>query len=89
VGVAIIELGGGRRKASDTVDHAVGYTGLHAIGQRLEAGDRLATVHARDAASAERAARALLAAVTVSDEPCAAQAVLVQKNSGSATRAAT
>ena len=84
VGVAIIELGGGRRKATDTVDHAVGYTGLHAIGQRLEAGDRLATVHARDAASAERAARALLAAVTVSDAPCAAQPVLVQKVSGSA-----
>ena len=89
VGVAIIELGGGRRKATDTVDHAVGYTGLHAIGQRLEAGDRLATVHARDAASAERAARALLAAVTVSDEPCAAQPVLVQQVSGSAKGATT
>lgn len=82
VGVAIIELGGGRRKAIDAVDHAVGYSGLHAIGQRLEAGDRLATVHARDAASAERAARALLAAVNVSDQPCAAQAVLVQKIGG-------
>jgi thymidine phosphorylase len=89
VGVAIIELGGGRRKSSDTVDHAVGYTGLQAIGQRLEAGDRLATVHARDTASAERAARALLAAVTVSEEPCAAQPVLVQKISGSATGVAT
>ena len=79
VGVAVIELGGGRRKASDPVDHAVGYTHLPAIGQPVQAGDRLATVHARDIASAERAAQALRAAFTWSDTACSAQPVLVQR----------
>jgi thymidine phosphorylase len=35
LGIAVIELGGGRRVASDSIDHAVGLTGLgRASGQR-------------------------------------------------------
>ena len=54
IGLAVIELGGGRRRANDRIDPRVGCSDVVSLGQRFERGDRLATVHA---ASAEAAAR--------------------------------
>lgn len=79
VGLAVIELGGGRRRATDPVDPAVGYTGLPAIGQRVVSGEVLGTVHARDDAAAQRAVQSLQAALSWSETPCPAQPVLVQR----------
>ena len=59
LGILVMELGGGRRRADDSVDHAVGLTGLAARHQQIEVGEPLALVHARDEASFERAAEAL------------------------------
>ncbi|MGI4983574.1 MAG: thymidine phosphorylase, partial [Janthinobacterium lividum] len=47
VGMAVVGLGGGRRRAEDDIDGAVGLTDLHELGQRVEAGTTLARVHAR------------------------------------------
>lgn len=62
VGVAVVELGGGRARASDTIDPAVGFTDLAGLGERLDADRPIGVVHAGDAASADRAAAALRAA---------------------------
>lgn len=78
IGVLIIELGGGRRKASDTIDHRVGLTDVVADGQRVEAGQPLATVHAADEAAAERAVARLQALITLGAAPPAARPVLVE-----------
>ena len=59
VGLAVVELGGGRTREDQPVDHAVGLTEVAGLGE--DAGT-LAVVHARDEASAERAARRLEAA---------------------------
>src|SRR6185312_15883272 len=40
VGLAVVALGGGRTRPQDAVDHAVGLTGLAAVGDRLSTGDR-------------------------------------------------
>ena len=57
LGMAVVELGGGRRRAEDTVDPAVGVV-LHVKrGASVSSGDVLATVLAADAESAARAAR--------------------------------
>ena len=68
VGMAVIGLGGGRILPTDKVDHAVGFTGLLPLGTRVEKGDVIARVHARDRASAEHARAALLAAYTVGED---------------------
>jgi thymidine phosphorylase len=47
VGLAVVELGGGRVRPSDPVDHAVGLTGLLTIGTRLEKDRPIARIHAR------------------------------------------
>lgn len=56
LGLAVIELGGGRRVATDKIDHAVGLTRLAGKGQALGKGEPLAIIHARTEAAWEKAA---------------------------------
>jgi thymidine phosphorylase len=65
VGLAVVTLGGGRTDPAAAIDHAVGITGLLPVGTRVEKGDPLALVHARDEATAETAMRAVAAAYSV------------------------
>ena len=67
VGNAIIELGGGRRIATDGIDHSVGLTEIKGLGESVDSGSPIAMVHARDQASADIAADELRVAFTVSD----------------------
>jgi thymidine phosphorylase len=62
IGVAVVELGGGRRRASDPVDPSVGFTDLAGLGAEVGEGRALGTVHAASEAAAERAGAALAAA---------------------------
>lgn len=59
VGLAVIALGGGRRRPEDAIDTSVGFSELALPGETVGADRPLAMVHARDAASAEEAARLL------------------------------
>jgi pyrimidine-nucleoside phosphorylase len=68
VGIAALELGAGRRAKDDPVDHAVGVLCFAKRGDQVLAGDDLAEVHARDDASAERAAEAVRAAYELGSE---------------------
>ncbi len=45
LGIAVIELGGGRRVMSDRIDHGVGLEMLVRIGDRVELGQPLVKVH--------------------------------------------
>jgi thymidine phosphorylase len=70
VGIAVVNLGGGRAREDDVVDHSVGLTEVAALGERVDPGGRpLALVHARDEESARRAADAVRAAYVVGDMP--------------------
>ncbi|RED50863.1 thymidine phosphorylase [Aestuariispira insulae] len=65
VGVAVVELGGGRRVASDKIDYAVGLTDFASLGDKLDNQTPLATIHARSEAAAEKAADAILQAIEI------------------------
>ena len=67
-GVAM-RLGAGRERKEDPIDHAVGVVCRAKRGDRVERGDPLAEVHARDEAEAATAESALLAAYEIGDEP--------------------
>lgn len=77
IGLLIIELGGGRRQASDTVDARVGFTQCVHIGQHVQKGEPLAVVHAADANAAEQARGALLRLIELADQPPASRPVLI------------
>lgn len=68
IGRAALHLGAGRRTKEDTIDHAVGIRCLAKRGDRVEAGEPLAEVHARDDASADDAVVHVRAAYTLADE---------------------
>jgi pyrimidine-nucleoside phosphorylase len=68
VGVAALHLGAGRATKEAEIDHAVGVVCLKKRGDEVAPGDVLAQVHARDDASAEEAAREVLAAYELGDE---------------------
>ena len=58
IGLAVIELGGGRTRPQDPVDHAVGITNI--AGRNWQAGEPICRILARDEASCERAKNRIL-----------------------------
>nr|WP_198674635.1 thymidine phosphorylase [Rhodoferax ferrireducens] len=79
IGLQIIELGGGRRRASDSVDARVGFTQFVQVGQRVEAGDVLAVVHAADANAAKNTSQVLLALIQIADQAPASAPVFITR----------
>jgi thymidine phosphorylase len=78
IGVAVVSLGGGRRRAEDKIDHRVGFTEVLGLGEETGPDRPLALVHAADAGAAEAAMAELRAAFTLGDGPVAAAPVVVE-----------
>jgi thymidine phosphorylase len=78
IGLLVVELGGGRRQASDAVDHRVGLSEIAAIGRRVDVGDALAIVHAADEASAAAGCERLAALIEIADGAPAPRAVVIE-----------
>jgi pyrimidine-nucleoside phosphorylase len=68
IGEAIVALGGGRLRSEDRIDPAVGFRVLAKPGDRVEAGQPLAEVHARDEAGAAAGLGALARAIAIGEE---------------------
>lgn len=66
LGLAVIDLGGGRRKVEDRIDHSVGLTRLAGLGMDVGGSSApLALVHARSPEAADRVAQRVRAAYTI------------------------
>jgi len=77
IGLAVIELGGGRSRPDDAVDHRVGFDRLLPLGTKVEKGMEIGRVHAASTDAAERAAMRLAALYrTVPKAPAAAPEIL-------------
>jgi thymidine phosphorylase len=76
IGLSVVSLGGGRRRPTDAIDFAVGLTELAALGDRIEAGQPLAMVHARTEAAAAQAIAEIQAAYTIAEDKPAANPVI-------------
>jgi thymidine phosphorylase len=68
VALAALRLGAGRAKAEDPIDPAVGVADLLKVGERIEAGSRLCTIHANDESALAETKVKLSAAIKLSDE---------------------
>jgi thymidine phosphorylase len=68
LGVAVVELGGGRRRAGDAIDPAVGLESLLGAGASVEPDTPLARIHAADAAALAAAEARVRAAYTIAEE---------------------
>ena len=65
IGWTVVHLGGGRTEVGQRIDHSVGITGFAELGQCVDVGDVIATVHAADICEAARAADRIRLAYTV------------------------
>jgi thymidine phosphorylase len=67
LGMAVVALGGGRRRAADSIDFAVGLSAFVSRGANVRAGAPLAFVHARSRDAADAAVQAIQHAITIGD----------------------
>jgi thymidine phosphorylase len=79
IGLAIVGLGGGRTRADQAIDHAVGFTRFAALGAEVGPERPLCLVHARSEAQARAAAGEVLAAVSIADEPPEPAPVILER----------
>lgn len=68
VGEASVVLGAGRAKKSDAIDHAVGFLIHKKVGESVQTGEVLLTIHANDKNKLSEAREMLLHAFQIGDE---------------------
>lgn len=78
IGLSIIDLGGGRSQVGDVIDHRVGLSNFSLVGETVNMGDPIVTIHAADEASWQAVADALLNAIVVGRTKDALPAVYEQ-----------
>ena len=69
VGLVCVELGGGRQKKGESIDHRVGLMVHAKVGDQVAPGQPLCEIHAADEAAAHAVQERLLAAYEFSNEP--------------------
>lgn len=76
IGNAVCEIGGGRTKADDKVDHAVGYESLSRIGDKISKGDLIGVLHSRTREKADSSASQLKTAYVIGNSPPAGTSII-------------
>jgi thymidine phosphorylase len=76
LGHIVVALGGGRRVEADRINPAVGLTQVAPLGAAVGAGDPLCLIHAATEDAAERAEKAVLAAIRIGAAPAEGPLVL-------------
>jgi len=79
LGMAVVSLGGGRRRASDSIDYSVGFSDVAQLGNAVDGQRPLAVIHASDEASWQEAASAVKRAVTVGEGAPASTPVIYRR----------
>jgi thymidine phosphorylase len=69
LGLAVVEIGGGRRRAADPIDHSVGLELLLGLGASVEPDTPLARIHAADAGGLAAAEARVRMAYRIADRP--------------------
>ena len=82
IGVAIVGMGGGRIRADQPIDHAVGLTRVAPVGAAVGPDRPLCLVHARTLRLAEAAAAEVREAITIGDEPPVGAPVILERLAG-------
>ncbi|MDY0150267.1 MAG: thymidine phosphorylase [Kiritimatiellia bacterium] len=82
IGRAVLVLGGGRQKTDDVIDYAVGTSGLAKIGDKVEAGQPLVTVHATSQDKLDQAMAHIQQAFDIVADPVTAPKPIVARITG-------
>jgi thymidine phosphorylase len=79
LGMAVVALGGGRMLETDQINTAVGLSEVVRLGTKVAKGDPLAVIHAVRSEDAEKAAKAVRSAISLSDKPIASPDLILER----------
>ncbi len=68
IGKAVCEIGGGRTKAEDSIDHSCGYACIAKLGDEIRTGETLGIIYCRSESQADSIREKLLNAYKISEE---------------------
>jgi pyrimidine-nucleoside phosphorylase len=78
-GTALATLGGGREKKEDTIDHAIGLEFHKRIGDRVEKGEPLATIHYNSGAALAEAQNLIASSYKIGDAASSEKIPLIRR----------
>ncbi|WP_315314124.1 thymidine phosphorylase [Pantoea vagans] len=79
LGLAVVAMGGGRQRASDSIDYSVGFSEMITLGERADAQRPLAMIHASSEDKWQQAAAAVKAALVLGDSAPAETPVVYRR----------
>tara|TARA_Y100001960_G_scaffold300431_1_gene349492 strand:+ start:548 stop:1879 length:1332 start_codon:yes stop_codon:yes gene_type:complete len=79
LGLAVVQLGGGRVRPEDDINLSVGLDQIARLGSKVEAGDPLCRVHALSESAAEHICDIIGRAIIVDDEPVTFSPVVIEQ----------
>lgn len=79
IGLALIELKGGRIRTDQSLDYATGFSSFCQIGDLVDLHKPLCFVHAQTEADFERAAQNILNNITISEQPAQQTPAIIEK----------
>jgi thymidine phosphorylase len=68
LGISVIELGGGRKKTNDKINHSVGLANVLGLGEKVEIGQELLLVHAQTEEQFHQVEKMIQKAYTISNK---------------------
>ncbi len=79
IGLSVVDLGGGRRMASDAIDYSVGISDCAHIGDWITKNQPLAFIHANSQSQADKAKADILQHISISTEKVDKPSVIIEK----------
>lgn len=79
LGIVLIELGGGRRKAVDKINHQVGFNKVAQIGTKVNTSDPIAVVFAHDEITAQMAMQEIQRCIIIEDVGLKTNPTIIEK----------
>jgi len=79
IGLAVVQLGGGRTHPDDEIDLSVGLDRIVRLGDRLEVGEPICRVHAASEVAAENVKDIITQAVVIDEEPADISPVVIER----------
>jgi len=82
LGMAVVAMGGGRRRASDAIDYSVGLSEMAQLGDHVDGQRPLAVIHAASEAGWQEAAAAVKQAITLAEKSSPPTPVIYRRVAG-------
>jgi thymidine phosphorylase len=79
IGMAVVELGGGRCLATDSLDYSVGFSDFCHLGDRIDIDKPIAFIHAKSQSQATEVANKVLSYISIVKEQAPTPQVIIER----------